>query len=69
MKSGKAVSVQLELVPQIVVAMASPTGRLVNSTMPNTDTPTRLIATHIPVPSRRNRTARNAHVRRICSMR
>ena len=48
--NGNAVKVQDELVPQIVVAIASPTGLDVKSNIPIADTPTMLIATHIPVP-------------------
>ena len=50
--NGKAVNVHDELVPQIVVAIASPTGRDVKSSIPIADTPTILRATHIPVPKK-----------------
>ena len=50
--NGKAVKVQDELVPQIVVAIASPTGRDVKSNIPIADTPTILRATQIPVPKK-----------------
>ena len=50
--NGKAVNVQDELVPQIVVAIASPTGRDVKSNIPIADTPTILRATQIPVPKK-----------------
>jgi len=50
--NGKAVKVQDELVPQIVVAIASPTGREVKSNIPIVDTPTILKATQIPVPKK-----------------
>jgi len=53
--NGKAVKVQDELVPQIVVAIASPTGLDVKSNIPIADTPTILRATHIPVPRKINK--------------
>ena len=40
----------LRFFPQIIVAIASPTGLDVNSNIPIADTPTILRATHIPVP-------------------
>ncbi len=40
MNSGSAVSVQLDDEPQIVTAIASPTGRVVNSSIPMKATPT-----------------------------
>jgi hypothetical protein len=48
--NGKAVKVQEELVPQIVVAIASPTGLVVKINIPIAETPTMLIATHTPLP-------------------
>ena len=41
--------------PQIVVAIASPTGRDVKSNIPIADTPTILSATQIPVPKKINK--------------
>jgi hypothetical protein len=43
-------------VPQIVVAIASPTGLEVNNIIPIADTPIMLIATHIPDPKKNNKT-------------
>ncbi len=62
MNSGRAVRVQLEDEVQIVVIMASPAGRLVNSSMPTSATPSSASATQTPVPSSRNRTNRNTPV-------
>ena len=42
--------------PQIVVAIASPTGLEVNSIIPIDETPIMLIATQIPVPKKNKRT-------------
>ena len=47
-KRGKAVRVHDDDAPQIVVAIASPTGREVNKIIPIEETPIMLIATHIP---------------------
>ena len=68
MNRGNAVRVQLDAAPQMVVAMASPTGLDVNSIIPTVATPIRLIATHTPVPNSRNRTNRNISVRLSSSM-
>ena len=54
--SGKAVNVQEEDVPHIVVAIASPTGLEVNNIMPIADTPIILNATQIPDPKKNNKT-------------
>ena len=48
--NGRAVKVHEELVPHIVGAIASPTGLDVNIISPIADTPTILMATHIPEP-------------------
>ena len=53
---GNAVSVQEDDVPQIVVAIASPTGLEVNNIIPIEDTPIMLKATHIPDPKKNNKT-------------
>ena len=58
MKSGRAVRVQEEDADQMVVIMASPTGREVNSSMPTKATPRRARPTQTPVPSSRKRTNR-----------
>ena len=50
-KSGSAVSVHDESDPQIVTAMASPTGRLVKSSMPIHATPRSERPIHRPLPS------------------
>src|SRR5512133_3193193 len=47
-KSGNAVSVHDDIEPQIVTAMASPTGRLVKSSMPIHATPSSDSAIHNP---------------------
>ena len=49
--SGSAVSVQAELAPQIVSIMLSPTGRLVNSSIPTSPTASRPRPIHMPAPS------------------
>tara|TARA_Y100000590_G_scaffold234367_1_gene263934 strand:+ start:587 stop:856 length:270 start_codon:yes stop_codon:yes gene_type:complete len=51
---GRAVNVHDEAVPQIVVAIASPTGLEVNIAIPIDETPIMLIATHTPVPKKNN---------------
>ena len=51
-KSGSAVNVQDELVPHIVVAIASPTGLVVNNSIPIAETAIMLKATQIPEPSK-----------------
>ena len=53
---GKAVKVQDEAVPHIVVAIASPTGLEVNKIIPIADTPIMLNATQIPDPKKNNKT-------------
>ena len=53
-KSGNAVNVQDELVPHIVVAIASPAGLDVNSIIPTAETATILKATHTPEPNKNN---------------
>ena len=53
-KSGRAVNVQDELVPHIVVAIASPTGLVVNNNIPTAETAIMLKATQTPEPSRNN---------------
>ena len=53
---GKAVSVQEDEVPQIVVAIASPTGLEVNNIIPIAETPIILRATQIPEPKKNNKT-------------
>src|SRR5690606_21878835 len=45
---GSAVSVQLDEAPQMVMAMASPAGRLENSSMPSQAVPARVRPTHTP---------------------
>ena len=51
-KSGSAVNVQEELVPHIVVAIASPTGLVVNSSIPIAETAIMLKPTQTPEPSK-----------------
>lgn len=63
MNKGNAVKVQLDDAPQIVVAIASPTGRVVNSIIPMVATPIRLTATHTPVPRNVNWMTRKMIVR------
>ena len=53
-KSGSAVSVQLDAEPQIVIAIASPAGRLLNSCIPIQATPDSVRPIHTPLPSRAN---------------
>ena len=71
--NGSAVNVQDELVPQIVVAIASPTGLVVKSNIPIADTPTMLKATHMPVPKKikrieiKNTVKNNSGIIRYCS--
>tara|TARA_B100000959_G_scaffold77590_1_gene82402 strand:+ start:205 stop:474 length:270 start_codon:yes stop_codon:yes gene_type:complete len=52
---GNAVNVHEELVPQIVVAIASPTGLEVKINIPIDETPIILIATQTPDPKKNNR--------------
>ena len=54
MKSGKAVSVQLLDDPQIVVAIASPAGRLENNCIAIQATPESVSPIHTPLPKMRN---------------
>ena len=68
MNSGRAVSVQLDDEVQMVVIMASPAGREVNSTMPTQATPSRASPTQTPVPSKRNRVKRKIPVSANSSM-
>ena len=63
MNSGSAVSAQDDDAVQIVVIMASPAGRLVNSSMPTQATPSSARPTQTPVPKSRNRTNRKIPVR------
>ena len=51
-KSGRAVNVHDELVPHIVVAIAYPTGLVVNNNIPIADTAIILKATQIPEPNK-----------------
>ena len=51
-------SVQDDEAVQTIVAMASPTGRVVKSSIPTQATPRRASPTHTPVPSSTNSTAR-----------
>src|SRR5688500_6261271 len=67
MKSGSAVSVQLELAPQIVVTIASPTGREVKNSIAIQPTPSRATPIHTPVPSRKNSATRKTRARISCS--
>src|SRR6476646_3068491 len=53
-KSGSAVSVQVEVEPQIVSIMLSPTGRLVKNSMPISPTPSSERPIHKPEPSTAN---------------
>ena len=55
--SGSAVSVHDEADPHTVTAIASPTGRAVNSAMPNHATPSSPMPIHTPQPSRINNAA------------
>ncbi len=59
MNNGNAVSVQLDEADQIVVSIVSPTGRVVNNSIPTQATPSSANPTQTPVPSSRNRTNRN----------
>ena len=52
-------------VPQIVVAIASPTGLDVNNIIPNADTPIMLIATQMPVPKKNSKILIKNTVRNI----
>ena len=67
-KSGRAVNVHDEEVPQIVVAIASPTGLDVKSIIPIAETPIILIATQIPVPKKNNKTLIKKIVKKISAI-
>src|SRR3954471_10458916 len=54
MNKGRAVSVQLEAVPQTVTAIASPAGREENSCMPIQATPPSVRPIQTPLPRSRN---------------
>src|SRR5690606_20588268 len=56
MNRGRAVRVQLLVLPQIVMAMASPAARLEKNSMPNQATPARVRPTQTPPPSSAKRT-------------
>ena len=60
MNSGSAVRVQLDDALQIVVSIVSPTGRVVNSSIPTQATPISARPTQTPLPSRVNSTNRNS---------
>ena len=53
--NGRAVRDQEELVPHIVVAIASPAGLVVNKIIPTVDTATILKATQTPEPSKKSK--------------
>ena len=59
MNSGRAVNVQLDEDAQMVVIIVSPTGRVVNSSIPTQATPIRARPTQTPEPKSRNSTKRN----------
>ena len=63
--SGSAVSVQLEALPQMVTAIASPAGRLLNSCMPIQATPDSVSPIHTPLPRIRNSAAISSPVTAI----
>tara|TARA_B100002052_G_scaffold293329_1_gene316287 strand:+ start:292 stop:927 length:636 start_codon:yes stop_codon:yes gene_type:complete len=63
--NGKAVRVHDEEVPQIVVAIASPTGLEVNNIIPIAETLIMLIATQTPVPRKNNKILIKKIVRNI----
>jgi hypothetical protein len=60
-KSGSAVSVHDDAVPQIVTAIASPAGRELKSSMPIHATPDNARPIHTPLPSR----AKSAKIRSV----
>ena len=60
MKSGRAVSVQLDEDAQIVVIIVSPTGRVVNNSIPTQATPISARPTQTPVPRSRKSTKRKS---------
>jgi hypothetical protein len=55
-------------VPQIVVAIASPTGLVVNNIMPIADTPIILKATQTPDPKKNNKTMIKKIVKNISAI-
>ena len=55
-KRGKAVKDHDEPILHIVVAIASPTGRVVNISIPIVETPIMLMPTQTPDPSKINKT-------------
>ena len=59
MNIGKAVRVHDEEARQTVVSITSPTGRVVNSSMPTQATPISASPTQTPLPSSRNSTNKN----------
>ena len=63
--NGNAVRVHEEDVPQIVVAIASPTGLEVNNIIPIAETPIMLNATQIPDPRKNNKTLMKKIVKNI----
>ena len=62
MNSGSAVRVQDEAEPQMVTAIASPTGRLVNNSMPIQATPVSVRPTQTPLAKIRNSAATSSKV-------
>lgn len=68
MNIGKAVSVQDDDADQIVVIITSPTGRVVNSSIPTHATPIRARPTQTPVPNKVKRTKRKRIMTDIFSM-
>jgi hypothetical protein len=59
MKSGSGVNDQLELDPQMVVAINGPAGELVNAVMATIATPSSAMAIHRPEPSNAANTMSN----------
>ena len=68
MNSGKAVSVQEDEADQIVVSITSPTGRVVNSSIPTQATPISAMPTQTPEPSSRNSTKRKRMIVEMSSI-
>ena len=66
--NGNAVSVHDDEAPHIVVAIASPTGLEVNKIIPIEDTPTILMATHIPDPKKNSKTLIKKNANKISIM-
>ncbi len=64
-KSGNAVSVQLEAPVHIVVIIASPAGREVNNSMPIHATPIKERPTQTELPNKKNSEKRNITVAKI----